>query len=117
MSVLTDVLNEVKRGVPADHVGQSLGIDQGLAEAAVDHWVRLGIVTPAGDLNLGCTACSVFDDAASDDAARGGSAPSIVAGQHLTPAVTSAPASCAGCPFTPLLRVQRTSSRPGPSRP
>lgn len=76
MSVLVDVLDAVRAGVPAPHLGAWLGVDDGLAEAALDHWVRLGFVTPAGELALGCTAC----------------------GGEPDPARPRAP-SCTGCPF------------------
>ncbi|QAY71255.1 hypothetical protein [Xylanimonas protaetiae] len=78
MSVLADVLDAVRRGVPGDHVAAHLGVDPGLADLALDHWVRLGIVTPAGDLQLGCTGCS-----------------GLAGGAR----VERAP-SCAGCPFS-----------------
>lgn len=78
MSVLIDVLDAVKRGVPGERVGAYLGVDPGLADAALDHWVRLGIVTPSGDLQLGCTGCS---------------------GLNGGERVEHAP-SCAGCPFS-----------------
>ena len=58
MSVLTDVLREARGGATTDRIAANLGIDAGLAEAAVDHWVRLGIVTRAGAvLDAGCEAC------------------------------------------------------------
>ena len=78
MSVLTDVLDAVTRGVPGERVASYLGVDAGLAALALDHWVRLGIVTPSGDLQLGCTACP---------------------GLHGGEPVERAP-SCAGCPFS-----------------
>ena len=73
-----DVLDAVRRGVPGERLGAHLGVDEGLAELALEHWVRLGIVTPAGDLQLGCTACS---------------------GLNGGERVEQAP-SCAGCPFS-----------------
>ncbi|WP_448631201.1 hypothetical protein [Cellulomonas soli] len=33
-----------RRGDP-DAVARRLGLDQGLVDAAIDHWVRLGVVT------------------------------------------------------------------------
>jgi predicted transcriptional regulator len=58
MSVLTDVLREARGGATTDRIASVLGIDAGLAEAAVDHWVRLGIVARAGDvLDAGCHTC------------------------------------------------------------
>jgi hypothetical protein len=57
MSVLADVFDAVRRGVPASRVAATLDIDPGLAESALDHWIRLGLVTDAGDLSLGCTGC------------------------------------------------------------
>ncbi|QAY62861.1 hypothetical protein ET495_05935 [Xylanimonas allomyrinae] len=81
MSVLTDVLDAVRRGVPGERLGAYLGVDDGLAELALDHWVRLGIVTPAGDLHLGCTACSGLTGTA-------GTQP------------TQRPPGCGGCPFS-----------------
>ena len=78
MSTLTDVLNAVRRGVPGERVASRLGIDPGVAELALEHWVRLGIVTPAGDLSLGCTGCG--DDGPLGKAER--------------------PPACRGCPFS-----------------
>lgn len=57
MSVLDAVLAEVRTGARPGAVAVRLGIDPGLAEAALDHWVRLGVVTPASDLALGCSGC------------------------------------------------------------
>ncbi|PVU83279.1 hypothetical protein DDP54_10050 [Cellulomonas sp. WB94] len=56
MSVLTDVLREARGGATTDRIAANLGIDAGLAEAAVDHWVRLGIVSRSADV-LGATGC------------------------------------------------------------
>ncbi len=56
MSVLTDVLREARAGATTDRIAANLGIDTGLAEAAVDHWVRLGIVSRSSDV-LGGDAC------------------------------------------------------------
>jgi hypothetical protein len=78
MSTLGDVLDAVRRGVPAQSVAASLGIDSGLADLALDHWVRLDIITPAGNLHLGCGSCS--GPAGEDQNQR-------------------AP-GCAGCPFS-----------------
>jgi predicted transcriptional regulator len=59
MSVLTDVLREARGGATTDRIAANLGIDAGLAEAAVDHWVRLGIVSRSGDVlgGAGCHGC------------------------------------------------------------
>lgn len=75
MSVLDLVLAEVRTGARPGAVAARLGIDPGLAEAALDHWVRLGVVTPASDLALGCSGCGT------------------------EPAATRAPA-CRGCPLS-----------------
>ena len=56
MSMLTDVLREARGGATTDRIAANLGIDAGLAEAAVDHWVRLGIVSRSSDV-LGGDAC------------------------------------------------------------
>jgi len=77
MSVLAQTFQTLARGVPASQVGAALGIDQGLAEACIDHWVRLGMVTTSGSLTMGCTDC-------------------LGAAQ----ANTARPPSCFGCPFT-----------------
>ncbi|WP_449386284.1 hypothetical protein [Cellulomonas soli] len=45
MSVLTDVLTATRAGATPDAVARRLGLDQGLVDAAIDHWVRLGVVT------------------------------------------------------------------------
>lgn len=77
MSVLTDVLAGTRRGLPAGRIAADLGVDRGLVDAAVDHWVRLGVVTSAAGLT-GCGSCG-------------------------NPAATERPApvspACFGCPF------------------
>ena len=80
MSVLADTFQTLARGVPTNRVGAVLGIDQGLAEACIDHWVRLGMVTPSGSLTLGCTDCSALGSSGVQ--------------------ATDRPPSCFGCPFT-----------------
>ncbi|GAB2472862.1 hypothetical protein [Xylanimonas ulmi] len=82
MSVLVRVLDAVRSGVSTDRLGSYLGVDDGLAQAALDHWVRLGLVTPAGDLTLGCSGC--------------GPAQAVVGGRG----VTAAGPACGGCPFS-----------------
>jgi hypothetical protein len=100
MTLLTDVLTAVRRGVPSDRLGPALGLDDNLAAAALDHWVRLGIVTPSGDLTLGCTACPAI--VGQNNLTQGNLMPDDAA--HVRPAAgaTSAapPPACAGCPFT-----------------
>lgn len=76
MSVLEDVLREARSGARPGAVAARLGIDLGLAEAALDHWVRLGVVTPAEALDLGCSGCGTAS-------ASGSTAPGP---------------ACAGCP-------------------
>ncbi|ACZ30956.1 hypothetical protein Xcel_1937 [Xylanimonas cellulosilytica DSM 15894] len=78
MSTLTDVLDAVRSGVPGERVAAHLGVDPGLADLALEHWMRLGIVTLAGDLQLGCTGCA--SPSGSERAERG--------------------PGCAGCPFS-----------------
>jgi len=56
VSVLTDVLTQARAGGTVDRIASALGTDRGLVEAALDHWVRLGVVTRADDL-LGCGGC------------------------------------------------------------
>lgn len=72
MSVLTDVLAQTRAGATPGRVARQLGLDRGLVDAAIDHWVRLGVVTSvcAGPRAPGA-ACAV-----------------------ATPA-------CAGCPVAP----------------
>jgi hypothetical protein len=72
VSVLDAVLAAVRTGARPHAAAARLGIDPGLAEAAVDHWVRLGVVTPAEALELGCSGCGT--------------------GERTAPA-------CGGCPF------------------
>ncbi|HEY0215005.1 MAG TPA: hypothetical protein VGC57_01285 [Cellulomonas sp.] len=92
MSVLEDVLREVRTGARPGLAAARLGIDPGLAEAALDHWVRLGVVTPAEALNLGCSGCGT------------------------QPVEGAAPApACAGCPTAP--RIPRASAPGQRSRP
>jgi hypothetical protein len=56
VSVLTDVLAGARRGLPVGRLAAELGVDRGLVEAALDHWVRLGLVTGADDLTS-CGSC------------------------------------------------------------
>jgi len=56
-SVLAQVLAAVQAGVPQDSLASKLGIDPGLAALAVEHWVRLGVVTDPASLRLGCATC------------------------------------------------------------
>jgi hypothetical protein len=65
VSVLEDVLREVRTGARPALAAARLGIDPGLAEAALDHWVRLGVVTPADALALGCSGCGTGEQAPS----------------------------------------------------
>ena len=91
MSVLADTFQTLARGVPTNRVGAVLGIDQGLADACIDHWVRLGMVTPSGSLTLGCTDCSARTERQRE------AKPAL--GSSGEPA-TDRPPSCFGCPFT-----------------
>jgi hypothetical protein len=93
VSVLEDVLREVRTGARPGLAAARLGIDPGLAEAALDHWVRLGVVTPADALNLGCSGCG------------------STTGPDGTPA--PAPPACAGCPTAPRAAAPRAG---GPRR-
>jgi len=77
VSVLTDVLAGARRGLPTGRIAAELGVGRDLVDAALDHWVRLGVVTSTDDL-LSCASCGTA-------AAAARSAP-------------SAP-SCVGCPF------------------
>jgi len=72
---LTRVLTALRLGVATDKLATTLGIDQGLADLALDHWVQQGVVTPAGQLGLLCVTCAP------------GTEP------------TTKPAKCVGCPF------------------
>ena len=93
MSVLTAVLDAVRRGVPAPHVARHLGIDPGLADLALEHWERVGVITPAGDLRLGCQSCA---------GVPGTVLPGTVLPGTVPPGAISpgAPAAgCTGCPF------------------
>jgi len=78
MSILAETFRALSLGVPSSRIGNHLGIDAGLAEACVDHWVRLGMVTPSGSLSIGCTSCRSSGDL--PDVER--------------------PPSCFGCPFS-----------------
>lgn len=72
MSVLADVLAQTRAGATPQRAARTLGLDQGIVDAAIDHWVRLGVVT------------------------------SVCAGTRSTAGtcVAAAPA-CAGCPLAP----------------
>ena len=75
MSVLRQVFHAIQTGTPVNRVAATLGIDAGLADLAIDHWVKLGLITPAGELGLVCPGCA--------------------------PGVSTTPKSpkCTGCPF------------------
>lgn len=82
MSVLADVLRETRTGARPGAVAARLGLDLGLVEAAVDHWVRLGVITPVEALGLGCSGCGTSGSAGAacagcpgPSAARGGPVP------------------------------------------
>ena len=75
MSVLADVLREARAGGTTAHIAARLGLDPGLAEAAIDHWVRLGVVARCGGTPGAAGPC-------------GGCAPAV-----------GSAAGCAGCVF------------------
>ena len=75
---LGQVLTAVRSGIPTNRLAATLGIDAGLAEMALQHWIQLGVITPAGELSLVCNGC----------------APTTVAG-----ADNPKSAKCVGCPF------------------
>lgn len=79
VGILGRVFQTLASGIPSTLLASHLGIDQGLADACVDYWVRVGLVTPTGDISIGCTSCS----------APSGGLPGA-----------DRPPSCRGCPFT-----------------
>jgi hypothetical protein len=81
VSLLAAVLDETRRGHGADAIAARLGVEPGLVDAAVDHWVRVGAMTRAGDL-LGCGGCGT------------GAGPADAPGPAASPA-------CRGCPIAP----------------
>jgi len=95
VSLLAAVLDETRRGHGADAIAARLGVERGLVDAAVDHWVRVGAVTRAGDL-LGCGGCGT-----------GGGPPGA-------PGVASP--ACRGCPVAPRA-VASGPVAPGPVAP
>jgi hypothetical protein len=100
VSLLAAVLDETRRGHGADAIAARLGVERGLVDAAVDHWVRVGAVTRAGDL-LGCGGCGA-----------GG-------GASDAPGVTLP--ACRGCPVAPGAAAPRAAApgvpAPGPVAP
>lgn len=54
MSFLTSVLDEARAGATTARIATALGAPEPLVEAAMDHWMRLGIVTAAG---VACGTC------------------------------------------------------------
>ncbi|WP_448061994.1 hypothetical protein [Cellulomonas hominis] len=81
MSVMTDVLREARTGATCERIAATLGIDPGIADAALDHWVRLGVVLRVGEA-IG-TSC-------------GGCAPTATG-----PGGAAASLACAGCVLAP----------------
>jgi hypothetical protein len=73
--VLAQVFAALKAGTATDQLAMRLGLDDGIVAAAVDHFVALKMVTPAGELAVGCVDCS--PNSAAD-----------------------LPPSCFGCPIT-----------------
>lgn len=57
MSALGSVLAAVQAGVPEGRLAASLGLDGGLVEMALEYWLRVGVITRASDLTLGCGTC------------------------------------------------------------
>ena len=58
MSLLADVLRESRDGARPGAIAARLGVDPGLVEAAIDHWVRLGEISTVTQLGLGCSGCA-----------------------------------------------------------
>ncbi len=58
MSLLGAVLDSTRSGRTPARTADALGVPVGLVEAALDHWVRLGVVTPAGELVGLCAGCT-----------------------------------------------------------
>lgn len=55
MSFLTSVLDEARTGATTARIAVRLAAPESLVEAAMDHWVRLGVVTSAG---TACGTCA-----------------------------------------------------------
>lgn len=85
VTVLDDVLVALRAGVAVDRVAGRLGLDPGVADVAVDHWRRLGVLV---DADPACRGCGT-DGPPRDDAGR-------------------AVPACAGCPLS-----RRPASPPG----
>lgn len=82
MSLLSDVLIQVRAGVSVDRIPAVLDADPDLVTAALDHWERVGVVAGASKvLNTGC-----------------GSACGTVVGKD-SQAPLPATLACAGCVF------------------
>ena len=76
---LGQVLTAVRAGVPTNKLAATLGIDPGLTDMALQHWVNRGVITTAGELALVCNGC----------------APNTVANNSQQPKSPK----CVGCPF------------------
>ncbi|GEA84532.1 MAG: hypothetical protein NVV70_15510 [Cellulomonas sp.] len=77
MSVLDDVLRVTRSGATPATTARTLGIDEGLVVAALDHWARRGALAPT--LARRDAPCSSCDPG--------------------TPSDTPLPLACAGCPL------------------
>ncbi|WP_108719417.1 hypothetical protein [Miniimonas sp. S16] len=90
MSLLGAVLDSTRSGLTPARTADALGVPVGLVEAALDHWVRLGVVTPAGTLVGLCAGCGVVAVGGSE----GGASAAGAGG-----ADAASGAVCATCPF------------------
>lgn len=99
MSVLTDVLREVRAGSTVQRAAAHLGLDVGVVEAAVDHWERLGVVQGVAGALGTCSTCAPTVACAGCPLAGAGRA--TAAGSHAGPAAggaSSAGPSTVGVP-------------------
>lgn len=77
MNVLDDVLRVTREGATPATTALVLGLDQGLVDAALDQWVRRGVLTrPAARGDASCSSCTA-----------------------TTPPDVPLPLACHGCPL------------------
>ncbi|CAM5788559.1 hypothetical protein [Cellulomonas persica] len=58
MSVLDDVLRVTRTGATPAAAARTLGVDEGLVLAALDHWERRGTLTrPPARADSSCSTC------------------------------------------------------------
>ncbi|MBN8883165.1 MAG: hypothetical protein J0H73_12740 [Salana multivorans] len=89
MTLLDDVLDQARRGATPTRTALALGVPRGLVDAALDHWLRVGVVSAGG----ACSGC------AASQRPSGGSSGSSAGTTAAVGTVTVRSPACRGCPF------------------